>query len=71
MHDGRVVYVKLTRLGRKVDAGHRYFHENMVRNVATEMSGEEKATLLKGIEKLNLFLGRKLHENEQDMGVTE
>ncbi len=37
-HDGRVVYVKLTRLGRKMDAGHRYFHENMVRNVSQEMT---------------------------------
>ena len=59
-HDGRVVYVKMTRLGRKIDAGHRYFHENMVRNVARELNETEQQILVDGIDKLNRFLGRKL-----------
>lgn len=66
LHDGRVVYVKLTRLGRKMDAGHRYFHENMVRNVSLEMSEEEREALVRGIDKLNRFLGRKLEAADRD-----
>lgn len=64
-HDGRVVYVKLTKLGKKVDAGHRYFHENMVRNVSAEMGENEKEALISGISKLNNFLGRKIMKQEE------
>lgn len=64
--DGRVVYVRLTRLGRKMDAGHRYFHENMVRNLCEDMSREEKEILIQGINKLSQFLYRKLEEIEED-----
>ena len=58
--DGRQVFVKLTKTGRKVNAGHLYFHENMVRNVSAEMTEEEKAVLLKAMENLNRFFQRKL-----------
>ena len=64
-HDGRVVYVRLTRLGRKMDAGHRYFHENMVRNVSIDMNEEEKRILIEGINNLSKFLYRKLDEIEE------
>lgn len=40
--DGRVVYVMLTREGRKVNAGHRLFHEHMVRNIMKEFDEEEQ-----------------------------
>ena len=66
LHDGRIVNVKLTKLGSKMDAGHRYFHENMVRNVSKEMSEEEKEALISGIQKLNTFLGRRLAASEKE-----
>lgn len=62
--DGRQVFVKLTKMGRKVNAGHLYFHENMVRNVSAEMTEEEKAVLLKAMENLNRFFQRKLEPRE-------
>lgn len=64
-HDGRVVYVRLTRLGRKMNAGHQYFHENMVRNLSDGMSEEEKEVLIEGIQKLRKFLYRNLEEIEE------
>ncbi|WP_324822231.1 MarR family winged helix-turn-helix transcriptional regulator [Sinanaerobacter sp. ZZT-01] len=59
-NDGRRVFVKLTRLGHKVNAGHQYFHENMVRNVAAGMTEEEKEILVRGITKLNEFFKKRL-----------
>ncbi|MFA6948752.1 MAG: MarR family transcriptional regulator [Eubacteriales bacterium] len=53
--DGRVVYVSLTRIGRKVNAGHRYYHEKMVRAVSDEFNDDELRLLIKVIEKLNNF----------------
>lgn len=58
--DGRVVFVVLTELGRKMDAVHRYFHHNMVRSVGKELTEEEKALTLKAIGKLNAFFERQL-----------
>lgn len=62
--DGRMVYVNLTRLGKKMNAVHRHFHEQMVRSVVKDFSEEEKNTLLRGITKLNLFLKQKIAEME-------
>ena len=58
--DGRQVFVKLTKLGRKVNAGHLYFHENMVRNVSEAMSEDEKEILVRAMKNLNKFFKRKL-----------
>ena len=63
--DGRQVFVKLTKMGRKVNAGHLYFHENMVRNVNQGMSEEEKEVLLKAMKNLNNFFRRKLEPGEE------
>ena len=59
-NDGRVVYVKLTQRGGKVDTVHRYFHEKMVRAVSKDLAEDEKAAMLKGIIKLNAFFKQKL-----------
>ncbi len=58
--DGRIVYVKLTKLGRKVDAGHQYFHKTMIRNIKKELSEEEKKVLLASVQKLNSYLGSEI-----------
>lgn len=64
-HDGRQVLVKLTREGRKVNAGHQYFHENMVRNIIKEFDEDEQQALVRGIDKLNSFFRRKLEAEEK------
>ena len=63
--DGRQVFVKLTRMGRKVNAGHLYFHENMVRNLSDGMSEEEKEVLVKAMKNLNKFFKRKLETRNE------
>lgn len=56
--DGRVVYVKLTRLGKKVDSVHRYFHEQMIRTISRQLDDEEKKVLYKGVKALNEFFNK-------------
>lgn len=55
--DGRSIQVKLTRRGRLADAYHRYYHRQLFNRLTTEFTQEEKAALIKGVEKLNgIFL---------------
>ncbi len=54
-HDGRVVYVRLTKLGKKIDSVHRYFHQQMIRAISSRLEEEEKAVLYKGVKALNEF----------------
>jgi DNA-binding MarR family transcriptional regulator len=63
--DGRMVYVVLTKQGRKVDNAHRYFHRQMVRQVSSEFSEEEKQILARGIAKLDEFFKKKISEMER------
>ena len=58
--DGRIVYVSLTRMGRKIDAVHRYFHESMVRSIIRDITEEEQQILYKGVMKLDQFLKDQL-----------
>jgi DNA-binding MarR family transcriptional regulator len=58
--DGRVVRVTLTRLGRKIDAMHRYFHEQMIRSIAKQIPEDEKEILLKAMLNLNGFFKQRL-----------
>ena len=60
--DARIVYVSLTRMGKKIDSVHRYFHESMVRSIIRDMSEEEQQALYKGIMKLDQFLKEQLGE---------
>ncbi|MCI1965910.1 MAG: MarR family transcriptional regulator [Oscillospiraceae bacterium] len=63
--DARMVYVVLTRQGSKVDHAHRYFHRQMVRQVSSEFSEDEKKILAKGISKLDAFFKEKSAEMER------
>ncbi|WP_411677591.1 MarR family winged helix-turn-helix transcriptional regulator [Caproicibacter sp.] len=63
--DARMVFVVLTKLGRKVDNAHRYFHRQMVRKVSSELSEEEKQILARGITKLDDFFKMKSAEMEK------
>lgn len=58
--DGRVVYVRLTDKGLRIDRIHQYFHEKMVKDISREMTHEEKEVLIHGMEKLNGFFRKKL-----------
>jgi len=61
--DGRVMYVRLTELGKKMNRVHAYFHIRLVREVSKELSEDEQNTLLEGISKLNMFFKKKMLEN--------
>ncbi len=60
--DARIVYVSLTRMGRKIDSAHRYFHESMVRSIIKGMTEEEQQILYQGIMKLDLFLKEQIEK---------
>jgi len=53
--DGRIVCVRLSREGRKVEAYHRQYHMNMVREIEKEFGNEEQEYLIRTINKLNEF----------------
>lgn len=53
--DGRQVLISLTKKGKTIDRVHRFFHEQMVKKVASELSDEEKQVLLRAIRNLNRF----------------
>lgn len=57
--DGRVVYIVLTRLGKKIDSVHRYFHEQMIRKIGKELTKGEKQIFLKGLKNINDFFNDK------------
>ena len=58
--DGRIVYVSLTRQGRRIDSAHRYFHESMVRSIIRDMTESDMQALYKGVMKLDTFLKEQL-----------
>ena len=58
--DGRIVYVSLTRQGRRIDSAHLYFHESMVRSIIRDMTESEMQALYKGVMKLDTFLKEQL-----------
>lgn len=58
--DGRVVYVYLTKMGRKADLAHRYFHKKMVNSISASLTEDEKKAMLKGMEKLSRFFDNNL-----------
>ena len=58
--DGRIVYVSLTRQGRRIDSAHRYFHESMVRSIIRDMTESEMQALYKGVMKLDAFIKEQL-----------
>ncbi len=62
--DGRVVRVRLTRLGERAEHAHRYFHRTMARSLRQELTSEEETVLLKGVAKLNDFLNRNIQKYE-------
>ena len=62
--DKRSVIVTLTRMGKKVNAAHRYFHQQMVRNIEKLLSPGEREGMLHGMQTLNRFFRNALEEME-------
>ncbi|MBK5244324.1 MAG: MarR family transcriptional regulator [Eubacteriaceae bacterium] len=58
--DGRMVFVRLTDKGQRIDKIHQYFHAKMVNEISKEMTDHEKEVLIHGMEKLNGFFKKKL-----------
>ncbi len=63
--DKRSVIVTLTRMGKKVNAAHRYFHEQMVRNIEKLLAPGEREGMLHGMQMLNQFFQDALVEMNQ------
>lgn len=63
--DKRSVIVTLTRLGKKVNAAHRYFHEQMVRNIEKLLTPAEREGMLRGMQTLNCFFHDALEGMER------
>lgn len=63
--DRRSVIVTLTRTGKKVNAAHRYFHEQMVRNIEKLLSPAEREGMLHGMQTLNHFFRNALEDLER------
>lgn len=61
--DKRSVIVTLTRQGRKLNAAHRYFHVQMVRNIEKLLTPEERNGMLHGLRTLNNFFQSSLSES--------
>lgn len=60
--DKRSVLVLLTRQGRRVNAAHRYFHVQMVRNIEKLLNPAEQEGMLHGMRTLTAFINRALSE---------
>lgn len=60
--DKRSVIVTLTRAGKRMNAAHRYFHEQMVRNIEKLLSPTERDGMLHGMQTLNAFFRNALSD---------
>ena len=65
--DGRMVHITLTKMGQKANMAHRYFHLRMVHSISKDLTEEEQAAMLKGMQKLNEFFALKIHRNEEKL----
>lgn len=57
--DGRQVLLSLTKAGVTIYQVHRYFHEQLVRNVSKGFDESEKALLLRAMRNLNDFFAKQ------------
>ena len=63
--DGRIVYVRLTKAGRKINAAHKYYHLGMMRKVAEKLSSDEETALLSAINKLGDIITQSIEKYEK------
>jgi len=60
--DARSIKVFLTQNGERVYANHKFFHMQMVKNIANDLTTDERDVLLIGVKKINTFFKNKLEE---------
>lgn len=60
--DGRVVHVVLTRLGRRTETAHKYFHRKMINDMLESMDEKERRMLIGALERLNRFFDESLSD---------
>lgn len=63
--DGRMVFVRLTDRGLRINKIHQYFHMKMVNEISKELTDHEKEVLIYGMEKLNGFFRKKYQGYQQ------
>ncbi|MEG0230222.1 MAG: MarR family transcriptional regulator [Oscillospiraceae bacterium] len=61
--DARIVYVGLTKGGKKIELAHRYFHKRLTMALVSQLTSEEKRVMLSGINKLVEFFNSKILED--------
>ncbi|MGI6348847.1 MAG: MarR family transcriptional regulator [Eubacteriaceae bacterium] len=64
--DGRVVRVRLTKEGQKIERYHRFYHHRMVEELSKNLTDEERQCLVRAIKKLNTFFQNSLREGEKE-----
>lgn len=65
-NDGRVVRVRLTKEGKKIDRYHQFYHHKMVKELSKNFTTEERECLVRAIKKLNdFFKNSSREEGEQ------
>ena len=62
-NDGRVVRVYLTPEGKKIDAYHKYYPRNMVKEISDEFTDEEKICFMKAVRKLNEYFKKSIGDD--------
>lgn len=63
--DNRIVYVRLTRMGKKMNSAHRRFNGQMARGIVKGFTEKEKEVLVRAFRNLSLFLDGKSAEYEK------
>jgi len=66
--DRRIVNITLTKKGKLAYRMHERFHYLMVKNVISDFSDEEVSVLIKGLDKLNVYLKKVYTETEKKAG---
>lgn len=65
IEDGRVVYIKLTDEGLRADRIHKRFHKSLAISISKGMNENEKGILLSCIERMNIFLDKRVKKMEE------
>jgi len=67
--DGRLVYITLTKLGKRMNTAHRYFHELIVRELCQIFSDDEINILIKSLDKLKSFFEKEIITSKIDTEI--
>lgn len=59
LEDARITIIRLTDEGRRMNRLHRFFHEQMVLSIRSELDDDEMECLLRCVRRLNVFFGER------------